>query len=238
MSGFPFDRPWLCCALWPCCALLCNSILALCYECKGKYGSNGALSQAKLRPSIAADPRACHPEGTRIAHIRVIASAGDAKHVPFAALSLLMPCLGLFLQAGCATRPSIASDLHWLQGYWEGEGPPGKISITITGSSLHFYARPDFWYERTFTLPAGADPKQLHATIKDSSSPTNGIGQVVFAIFKIEDGTLTLAVDDGSDEPPTTFSDALSRYHLKRAQPQEKNAKTSTLVVLPWHPDR
>lgn len=48
---------------------------------------------------------------------------------------------------------------------------------------------------------------------------------MVFAIFKIEDGTLTLAVNDGSDEPPTTFPDASSRYHLKMAQPQEKNTK-------------
>ena len=119
----------------------------------------------------------------------------------FTVVSLLMPCLLICLQAGCATRPPTASELQRLQGYWEGDGAAGKCSITITGNSLHFYVRTDFWFETTFALPTGTDPQQLHATIKDSSPPTNGIGQVVFAIFKIEDGTLTLAVDDMSDEP-------------------------------------
>jgi hypothetical protein len=143
-------------------------------------------------------------------------------------LPLLLSCLLLFSQAGCITRPATASQLHRLQGYWEGEGPPGRISITITGNALHFHARMDSWYETTFALPAGTDPQQLHATIKDGSPPTDGIGQVVFAIFKIEDGTLALAVDDGSDEPPTSFADALSRYTLKKVQPQEKSADAST----------
>ena len=124
--------------------------------------------------------------------------------------------------------PPTAAELKPLQGYWEGEGAGGKCSITITGNSLHFYARTDFWYETTFALPAGTDPQQLHATIKDSSPPTNDIGQVVFAIFKIEDGALTLAVDDMSHQPPKTFPGALSRYNLKKVQPQSRNAEAST----------
>ncbi len=129
---------------------------------------------------------------------------------------LLIPCLLLCLQAGCSTHLRTTSDLDRLQGYWEGEGPPGKISVTITGNSLRFHARTDFWYETTFTLPAGEDPLQLRAIIKNSSPPAKDIGHVVFAIFKIEDGTLTLAVDDGSDAPPTSFPDASSRYDLKK----------------------
>jgi tRNA (Thr-GGU) A37 N-methylase len=71
-----------------------------------------------------------------------------------------------------------------------------------------------------------ADPQQLHATIKDCSPPSpNAIGTVVFAIFKIESGTLTLAEVDGSDEPPKTFSSASSRYVVKKVQPQMENAK-------------
>ena len=131
-------------------------------------------------------------------------------------------CLLLFLQAGCTVPPPAASELlHRLQGYWEGEGPPGEISITITDNSLHYYARPDFQYEVTFTLPAGTDPQQLHAAVKNSA----GIDEVVHAIVKIEDGTLSLAVDDGSDAPPTTFADAMSHYDLEKAQPQEGNAE-------------
>jgi hypothetical protein len=135
----------------------------------------------------------------------------------FPAFSLLVPTLLLCLQVGCATYTPKESEQHRLQGYWEGEGSAGKIAITITGNSLHFHARPDFWYDTTFSIPAGTDPRQLHATIKDSSPPTNSIDQVVFAIFKMEDGTLTLAVDDGSDAPPTSFAAASSHYVVKKS---------------------
>jgi hypothetical protein len=141
----------------------------------------------------------------------------------------LLGAMALSLAAlftACQSTPTrTAVDLKRLQGHWEGDGAAGKCSITITGNSLHFHARTNFWYETTFTLPAGADPQQLHATIKDSSPPTNGVGQVVFAIFKIEDGTLTLAVDDMSHEPPKTFPGASSRYNVKKVQPQKKNTE-------------
>jgi len=147
----------------------------------------------------------------------------------FTALSLLLQCLLLGLLAGCTTHPPIAAELKPLQGYWEGEGAGGKCSITIKGNSLH-YRVGENWYKTTFTLPAGTDPQQLHATIQDCSPPsTNAIGKVVFAIFKIEDGTLTLAEDDMSDKPPKDFPSASSRYNVKKVQPQKKNLETSTL---------
>jgi uncharacterized protein (TIGR03067 family) len=140
----------------------------------------------------------------------------------------LLGALALSLAAlftGCPSTPTlIAAELKPLQGYWEGEGAGGKCSITITGNSLHYRAGTS-WYKATFTLPAGTDPQQLHATIKDSSPPTNGIGEVVSAIFKIEDGTLTLAVYDRSDKPPKTFESASSRYDLKKVQLQDKNTE-------------
>jgi hypothetical protein len=154
----------------------------------------------------------------------------------FTVLSLLLPCLLLGLLTGCPSKPTqtaaepstptpIAAELKPLQGYWEGDGAGGKCSITITGNSLHYRAG-NYLYKTTFTLPAGTDPQQLHATIKDCSPPSsNAIGTVVFAILKIEDGTLTLAVDDMSDKPPKTFPGASSRYNLKKVQPQEKNTE-------------
>ena len=99
--------------------------------------------------------------------------------------------------------------------------------MTILGNTLNFRARPDFWYETTFTIPAGADPQQLHATIiKDSSQSERDIGKVVVALFKIEDETLTLGVIDdfeGPLESPVTdgWDRASDRYYLKRVQPQE-----------------
>ena len=136
----------------------------------------------------------------------------------------LLGALALSLAAlftACQSMPTrTAAELKPLQGYWEGEGAGGKCSITITGNSLRYCAGTN-WWSTTFTLPAGTDPKQLHATINDSSPPANGIGQVVYAIFMIEDEALTLAVNDTSDEPPKTFASASSRYVLKQVRPQK-----------------
>ena len=145
----------------------------------------------------------------------------------FTVLTLLLASLVPSLQTSWAAEEPATSDLDRLQGSWEGEGPPGEISITIMGDSLIYYSGTE-WYSTTFTLPADTDPQQLHATIKDSSLPPSAIDEMVFAIIKIEDGVLTLAVDDGSDESPRNFFDASSSYHLKRAQPQAKNAGEST----------
>jgi hypothetical protein len=143
----------------------------------------------------------------------------------FTALSVLIPWILVRLLAGCKSSSPTAGDLSGLQGYWEGGGVgvPLKCSITITGNSLHFYSRTDFWYETTFTLPAGTDPQQVRATIKDCAPPTNSVGTVVVAILKIEDGILSLAVNqDPEGPPPKTFrSDAkspIARYDLKKVQ--------------------
>src|SRR5437879_5414844 len=157
-----------------------------------------------------------------------------AQNHPFLLGAFALSLTALF--TGCPSTPTQTAvepstptptdpELKPLQGYWEGEGAGGKCSITITGNSLHYRAGTN-WYKTTFTLPAGTDPQQLHATIKDCSPPsTNAIGTVVFAIFKIEDETLTLAEDDMSDQPPKTFPSALSRYSLKKVQPQRKNTQ-------------
>jgi len=49
---------------------------------------------------------------------------------------------------------------------------------------------------------------------------------VVLAIFKIEDGTLTLAVD--GEEPPKAFDGASSLYVLKKVQPQRRKVEAPT----------
>ena len=127
----------------------------------------------------------------------------------------LLGALALSLAAlftACPSTPAqTAAELEPLQGYSEGEGAGGKCAITITGNLLHYRAGTN-WWKTTFTLPAGTDPRQLHATIKDSSPPSkDAIGEVVFGIFKIEDGTLTLATCDPSDEPSKTFASATNR---------------------------
>lgn len=145
--------------------------------------------------------------------------------------SVLMPCGLIGTQAAGLTGPPIAAELQPLQGKWEGvlvgSESAGKITMTITGNSLHFHRDSNFWFDTTFTLPAGKYPQQLHATIKDCPEPCDDAGKVVFAIFKIEDGTLTLAgIQSTAKEPPKTFGEipgvednSIFRYKLKKAPP-------------------
>ncbi|MES2469626.1 MAG: TIGR03067 domain-containing protein [Verrucomicrobiota bacterium] len=131
---------------------------------------------------------------------------------------------------GAANQP-IAGELQLLQGTWEGvqvgDKAQQKVTITITGQSLHFHRDANFWFETTITLPAGKAPKQLHATIKGSApSQDSSIGQVVRTIFKFEDGTLTLAtIGDDAEETPKSFEAAGTRYELRKVQPQQQNTQ-------------
>ena len=137
----------------------------------------------------------------------------------------------LTANAKCAANQPTNAELQLLQGTWEGfslnmAGPDGPIvkgtntiTVTVTGNSLHFHRDTNFWFETTIKLPAGTEPQQLHATIKRGA---NSIGQVVVVIFKIEDGTLTLATDNGAGEALKVFEAAPNRYQLRKVQPQKK----------------
>lgn len=145
-------------------------------------------------------------------------------------LSILMPCGIIRAQAAGTTNQPTDAELKPLQGTWEGfmvgYEADGKITITITGNSLRFRRDTDFWFDTTFTLPAGTYPQQLHATIKDCPQPCDDVGKVVFAIFKVEDRTLTLAgIQASSVEPPKTFGEIpgvedsrIFRYKLKKVE--------------------
>ena len=134
---------------------------------------------------------------------------------------------------GAANQPT-AAELQSLQGTWEGvqvgDKAQQKVPITITGHSLDFHRDTNFWFKTSMTLPAGKVPKQLHATIKGCPpSQDSSIGQVVRAIFKIEDGTLTLAtIDDDAEETPQSFEAAEARYELRKVQPQKQTTQPST----------
>jgi uncharacterized protein (TIGR03067 family) len=134
---------------------------------------------------------------------------------------------------GAANQPT-ALELQLLRGTWEGvtvgDQSHQKITITITGNALHFHRDTNFWFQTTIMLPAGTEPRQLHATIKDcASGQENSVGQVVVAIYKIEDGKLTLAALGGDEETPKSFEAAedkgLTRYELRKVQPQKKNTE-------------
>src|SRR4030095_5500435 len=143
----------------------------------------------------------------------------------------------LTTKAKCVVNQPTNAELQLLQGTWEGvlvgQEKDGKITITITGNSFHFHRDTNFWFDTTITLPAGTDPKQLYATIKGCPpSQASSIGKVVGAIFKIEDGTLTLATGGGDSSPegsPKSFETiedkGLTRYELRKVQPQKKNTQ-------------
>lgn len=133
----------------------------------------------------------------------------------------------------CAAKQPIDVELKSLQGTWEGvmvgQEKDGKITITITGNALHFHRDTNFWFDTTMTVPAGKNPRQLHATIKACPpSQADSIGQVVVAIFKIEDETLTLAAGNGDGEAPKSFeATGLTRYELRKVQPERRNIQPS-----------
>ena len=93
--------------------------------------------------------------------------------------------------------------------------------MTIAGDSLYFYARPDFQYDTTFTLAAGTDPPELHATILDSPRTTDSEGERVIALYELEEGTLNIAVVDRSDGEPASFDDAIARYRFEKVREPE-----------------
>ena len=80
------------------------------------------------------------------------------------------------------------------------------------------------WYEATFVLPANTDPQQLRATIKDCGPSKDAIGTVVFVVYKMEGGTLTLTTYDALDEPPKTFN-GNNLYVVRKVEPRKKNAE-------------
>jgi uncharacterized protein (TIGR03067 family) len=137
----------------------------------------------------------------------------------FAVLAFSLTALVTF-----AATPTTTPELQRLQGKWEGsmvgDDAHQKVTITITGDSLHFYRDTNFWFKTTFTLPAGANPLELHATIKDCAA-RDSVGKVVVALFKFEDDTMILAPrGDASDDSPKNFEGS-TRYELRKIAPQK-----------------
>ena len=107
-----------------------------------------------------------------------------------------------------------------------GQETGAQITITITGNALHFHRDTNFWFATTITLPAGKDPKQLHATIKNCPpSQAESIGKTVRAFYMISGSTLTLAtIGDDAEETTESFEAAQTRYELQKVQPEKRNA--------------
>ena len=127
---------------------------------------------------------------------------------------LLLP---LLLGQPLAIGDDVSRLSDQLQGDWQGKGPPGAVTMSIIGSSLHFYADERNWYRADFELLADTSPQVLRATITDCSPPTSNIGEIVVGIVEIVDGTLRIGVGDGSLEPPESIDEAGSVYVFQKA---------------------
>jgi hypothetical protein len=143
------------------------------------------------------------------------------RPIPWIAVAML---LATMLTACQSWPPRTPTDLDLLQGYWEGHGPGGPCSVTLSDDALYFRAREDFWFETRFTLPEATGPKQLHATITDESSPEKeNVGTVVVTLFEVEGEKLTLGVVEDFEGPPTSpivgdWDWIFDIYELERAR--------------------
>ena len=89
----------------------------------------------------------------------------------------------------------------------------------VSGNTLEFRgADTNEWYKGTFTLRKDQDPKQLVGLITDCPAPKY-VGKTVYAIYRIETGTLTLTGNEpGNPDVPKNFDAPGSRkFVLKKS---------------------
>ena len=152
--------------------------------------------------------------------------------------TVLLPLsLAIILAAGCSTPSTPQSapapqessaapkaNPTAFEGTWKGRevttDHEGAASLTFSGQTLTFHgADPSDWVKGTFTLREDTTPKQLIGTVTESDSP-DIIGKKVCAIYKMEDGTLTITGNEPDDPNfPAAFDASGSRqFVLKHAQ--------------------
>jgi uncharacterized protein (TIGR03067 family) len=127
--------------------------------------------------------------------------------------------IGLSPALGAAQSEELAA----LQGTWKGtevgKEAKGTCTITVDGSAIRFQGwHKDEWYKGTFKLAPDKKPKQLHATVTDCPVP-EFVGKTSHAIYKIQDGTLTLvARRPGDPGTPSGFEDEESRKFVLKLE--------------------
>jgi uncharacterized protein (TIGR03067 family) len=133
----------------------------------------------------------------------------------------------LFAAIGCSKqdKPAVAakSDLATLQKTWHGEEGGGAAgatnSLVLSGNNLEFHgANPQEWYKGTFTLREDTTPKQMIVVITDCPAPQY-VGKTANAIYRIENGTLTIAGNEpGNPAVPASFDAPGTRMLTFNAQ--------------------
>jgi uncharacterized protein (TIGR03067 family) len=117
-------------------------------------------------------------------------------------------CSAGILAAAASTLPQPAAQS--LQGKWTGQEVGSQIqgasSLMIDGTKLEFVgANTNEWYKATLTLREDTTPKQLDVLVTDCPFPQY-IGKTGHAIYKIENGKLTLTGNEpGNPAVPASF---------------------------------
>jgi len=122
-------------------------------------------------------------------------------------LMMLLCSVGIL---GSACSKAHISDASTLHGTWNGQEVGAKTqgtpSLAFEGTTLEFHgANPQEWYKATFTLRENTNPKQLDAVVTDCPVPKY-VGKTAHAIYKLEDGKLTLTGNEpGNPAVPASF---------------------------------
>ena len=115
--------------------------------------------------------------------------------------------------ASSATQPkSPASSLATvaLQGAWKGRelsaDSDAPCYLVISGKNFEFHgADTNEWYKGTFTVREDANPKVFAASISECCAPKY-VGAADYAIFRLENDTLTLTANEpGNLDIPSGF---------------------------------
>jgi len=109
-----------------------------------------------------------------------------------------------------------------IQGTWTGNETgnhsDGIASFIVQGSSFEFHgANTNEWYKAAFSLYE-TDPKQLLIVITDCPVP-DYVGRTAFAIYQLQNGTLTIAGNEpGNPIVPASFDAAGARKFVFKHQ--------------------
>jgi uncharacterized protein (TIGR03067 family) len=136
----------------------------------------------------------------------------------------------LVAAAGCATQHksdsptpvSATPDSVTLQGTWKGQevaNPERSVSLVLSGTNLIFHgADSNDWCKGTFSLRPDTNPKQFIGVITDAPDPQY-IGKTANAIYRIEEGVLTITGHQpGDPDPPTAFDASDARQLVLKAE--------------------
>jgi uncharacterized protein (TIGR03067 family) len=111
-----------------------------------------------------------------------------------------------------------------LEGSWHGHettpGQQGTASLIVSGQSLEFHgAAGNDWLKATFALREDANPKEWVGTITDCAN-AEYVGKKAYAIYSLENGTLTIAGNEpGNTDIPATFDASGSRGFVFKHDP-------------------